>query len=245
MSARRSMPTKPDAVILCGGAGSRLRTVTGDNPKSMATIGHRPFLELLLRQLSRHQWKRVVLAVGYREDAIRRHFGMQAFGLEIVYSSEPKPLGTAGALRNALDCMESEAVLVMNGDSYTDVDLGQVFTEYHRDSAEVSLVLIPLNGRSDCGSVLVDADGNVKEFQEKTTHPDLEYANAGIYVIARKLIADIPPGKPVSIEHEVFPRWLREGKRMRAFLSQSSCMDIGTPERYQNAQDTLSDAERR
>ena len=113
----------PDAIVLCGGAGLRLRSVIGDAPKGMAAVAGRPFLELLLRQLRRHGFERVILAVGYQRDMIYSHFGESAFGLRLAYSVESSPLGTGGAVRNAADLVESESVLIMNGDSYTDADL--------------------------------------------------------------------------------------------------------------------------
>src|SRR5271169_1384583 len=114
------MPDSPDAILLCGGAGLRLRSVIGNSPKGMADVAGRPFLELLLRQLGRHGFERAILAVGYQKDVIHSHFGEQAFGLHLAYSIETCPLGTGGALRNAADMIESDNVLVMNGDSYTD-----------------------------------------------------------------------------------------------------------------------------
>src|SRR5271166_5438180 len=94
LSETRSMPNTPDAILFCGGAGLRLRSVTGDVPKAMASIAGRPFLELLLRQLRRHGLQRVILAVGHRRDVIRSYFGERAFGLNLAYSAESKPLGT-------------------------------------------------------------------------------------------------------------------------------------------------------
>src|SRR6516165_2855106 len=87
VSETRSMPKTPDAIVLCGGAGLRLKTITGDLPKSMANIVDRPFLELLLMQLRRYRFRRVILAVGYREDLIRSYFGARAFGLRLTYSA--------------------------------------------------------------------------------------------------------------------------------------------------------------
>src|SRR5580658_6893506 len=93
----------PDVVILSGGFGLRLRGTVGDVPKPMAPIAGRPFLELLLRQLKRHGFSRVILSVGYKQEVIRRHFGEKSFGLDLVYSVETTPLGTGGALREATD----------------------------------------------------------------------------------------------------------------------------------------------
>src|SRR5262252_9230661 len=97
------MPSMPDPVLLCGGAGLRLRSVIGNTPKGMANVSGRPFLELLLRQLRRHGFERAILAIGYGGDAIHSYFGEQAFGLQVAYSAESCPLGTGGALRYAVD----------------------------------------------------------------------------------------------------------------------------------------------
>src|SRR5215469_18199337 len=124
------MPSMPDAVLLCGGAGLRLRSVIGNTPKGMANVSGRPFLELLLRQLRRHGFDRAVLAIGYGGEAIRSYFGDQAFGLQLAYSVESCPLGTGGALRNAADMIESDDVLIMNGDSYTDANLQALVVDH-------------------------------------------------------------------------------------------------------------------
>src|ERR1700680_1655437 len=97
------MPKPPDAIILCGGAGVRLREIAGDRPKAMVRIVERPFLELLFKQLRRNGFERAILAFGYQKNMIRAHFGERACGLQLVYSPESSPLGTGGALRNAAD----------------------------------------------------------------------------------------------------------------------------------------------
>src|SRR5215471_4037407 len=93
-NGRRFMPQSPDAIILSGGAGLRLRDIIGNDPKGLATVAGRAILELLLRQLRRSGFHRAILAVGYRADAIRSRFGEQAFGLELAYALESSPLGT-------------------------------------------------------------------------------------------------------------------------------------------------------
>src|SRR5437667_8523550 len=114
MTGVRSMPSAVDAIVLCGGAGLRLRSVTGDAPKSLASIGGRPFLDILLNQLRRHGFQHVILAVGYQRDLIRSHFDNRAHGMPLEYSIESTPLGTGGALRNAVDLIKSDSVLIMN-----------------------------------------------------------------------------------------------------------------------------------
>ena len=237
------MPSVPDAILLCGGAGLRLRSVIGDAPKGMAAVAGRPFLELLLRQLHRHGFERAILAVGYQKDTIESHFGERACGLYLTYSAESRPLGTGGALRNAVDLVESENVLIMNGDSHTDVDIGKFVASHNETKADASLVVVPADGRGDCGSVQVDVFGKLVRFNEKQGSADNFHINAGIYILSRSMVRDIPSGACISLERELFPRWLAERRDIRVFIHPGKCIDIGTPERYQVAQDLLAAVE--
>jgi len=237
------MPNMPDALILCGGAGLRLRSITGNAPKPMAEVAGRPFLDLLLRQLRRWGFERAILAVGYQKEVIRSHFGEQALGLRLTYSFESSPMGTGGALANAAGLVESESVLIMNGDSYTELDLPALFACYRESNVEACLVVVPADGRHDVGSVFVHAAGRVVGFEEKSIGTHAPYASAGIYVIERRLLYAIPSGRQVSLEREILPRWLQEGKRLKAFVCQGRCTDIGTPQRYREAQEILAQAE--
>src|SRR5258708_35221596 len=105
------MYNKPDAVILCGGQGSRIRSVLGDRPKSMAQVAGRPFLEILLDQLESSGWRRVVLCTGFGRAFLHQHFQSTRLALEICFSDEQAPLGTGGALRNALSSIKSDVAL--------------------------------------------------------------------------------------------------------------------------------------
>lgn len=237
------MPETPDVVVLCGGAGLRLRSVVGAAPKSMAEVAGRPFLELLLRQISRHGFGRAILAVGYQRDSIRMHFGDHAFGLDLVYSEEIFPLGTGGALRNAVGRITSDNVLVMNGDSYTNADLTGFLNHFRETVADAGVVVVPADSRSDCGFALLDGDGRMEGFNEKQAPLDASYVNAGIYLLSRQLLLDISAGEAVSLERELLPRWLREGRNIQGFVYSGPCIDIGTPERFNHAQSALADVE--
>lgn len=232
----------PDAVILAGGAGLRLKSVTGDVPKPMAKIGNRPFLELLLLQLKRQGFNRVVLSVGQRQQMIREHFAESAFGLQLSYSLEPFPLGTGGGLRQSVAHVATDSFLALNGDSYTDVDLRQLVQTYLDHKADVTMTVIP-GTRSDGGSVGFDQYGKVTTFSEKRAVHNASYLSAGIYMLNKSLVDGIEPGRNVSLEEQLFPEWLAGGKRFRAFVSPAKCVDIGTPERYQQAQTLLADVE--
>jgi NDP-sugar pyrophosphorylase family protein len=243
VTGARSMPIVADAIVLCGGAGLRLRSVTGDAPKSLASIGGRPFLEILLSQLRRHGFQRAILAVGHQRDLIRSHFGDRAHGLVLEYSIESTPLGTGGALRNAVQLVESDSALITNGDSYTDADLAAFAADFCEAKVDISMLVAPSDGRGDCGLVSVDPIGQVLGFKEKQPAFGTQYVNAGIYMATKRTLCDIPLGLPVSLESELFPRWLKEGKHLRAFIHPGKCIDIGTPERYRSAQYILANVE--
>jgi NDP-sugar pyrophosphorylase family protein len=236
------MPEIPDVIILSGGFGLRLRGTIGEIPKPMADIAGRPFLELLLRQLKRQGFSRVVLSVGYKQEVIRKHFGKEAFGLELVYSIETSPLGTGGALREAARYITTQKTLVMNGDSYTDADLGRLVREHAVNEADVTVVVVP-ESRSDAGSVVLDRNGKVTTFAEKRPVPESRYLSAGIYVLSKNLITGIPEGSKISLEERLFPQWLADGKCIAGFVCKEQCLDIGTPERYQMAQGALEKVE--
>jgi len=212
-------------------------------PKSMANIAGRPFLGLLLHQLQRHGFERVILAVGYGMDIIRSHFGERSCGLLLQYSPERSPLGTGGALRNAADKIESTSALVTNGDSYTDADLREFAQEHLATGADVSVMVVPADGRNDCGLVSLESDGTVSGFKEKQGSSAAKYLNSGIYVAKASLLREIPNDRKISLELELMPEWLAQGRYVRGFVANSECTDIGTPERFEAAQAILESVE--
>ena len=237
------MRRAPDAIVLCGGAGSRLKAVTGGAPKAMATIGSRPFLELLLRQLSRHGFERVIMAAAGHQRAIQEHFGVRAFGLHLEYSAESTALGTGGSARNAVELVESKDALITNGDSYTELNFKGFVADCRSRRADASMVVVSADGREDGGSVVVDDSDKVIGFEEKQSRFKPSLLNAGIYLFSRTIFFDVTPGLPVSLEAELLPRWLGQGRHIRAFRCLGRCIDIGTPERYRHAQHILANVE--
>jgi len=210
----------------------------------MAKVFGRPFLEILLRQLSRYGFRHVILAAGYRADQIQNHFGDTAFGLRLSYSVEASPLGTGGALVQAAGLAESSSVLVMNGDSYVDADLRRFADSFQKRLADLSLMVVPSDGRTDAGTVVLDQNGMLTGFEEKKMEVATScYLNAGVYLIERRMLGDIPAGREISLEREIFPQWSQQGVRIAAYVHHGQCVDIGTPERFSIAQELLRDVE--
>jgi mannose-1-phosphate guanylyltransferase len=217
------------AVVLVGGEGTRLRPLTYETPKAMLPIANRPFLEHQVEHLRRHGIDRIVLACGYRPDAIRAHFGDR-----LEYAVEPEPLGTGGAIAFAAARVR-ETFVVTNGDVLTDLDLTALIAFHGERSARMTLALHPVDDPSRYGVVVTDPAGAVTAFVEKPAPGtvDSNTINAGTYVVEPDVLDLIPPGRPVSVEYDVFPRLVGAGLRARSFTGY--WCDIGTPASYLEA----------
>jgi D-glycero-alpha-D-manno-heptose 1-phosphate guanylyltransferase len=223
------------AAILAGGMGTRLRPAIADRPKVLAPVHGRPYLTYLLDQLAEASIKEVVLLTGFGAAQVRRTLGETYGGMRLVYSEEPFPLGTGGAIRWALEKLSMPTVLLLNGDSYCDVDLA-AFRDFHeRHAADASLVLAKVAGASRFGRVGIDGTGRVICFAEKTARTGSDWINAGIYLLRRSLIENIPLGQPRSLERDLMPPWI-EGCRCYGFRCAGRFLDIGTPEAYASAE---------
>ena len=220
--------------ILAGGLGTRLRPVVGDHPKALASVAGRPFLTILLDQLSRAGFPEVVLCTGYQGDLVRQGLGERFGRLRLLYSQEDRPLGTAGALRLACPLLGSELVLVMNGDSFCQVDLAAMARWRHAKAAPAVMLLAWTHDAARFGRVDLNPDGVVTTFREKEPQGGPGWINAGVYLLERGWLEDIPEGRQVSLEHEVFPTWV--GRGLYGYAEGQRFLDIGTPESFAQAQ---------
>jgi NDP-sugar pyrophosphorylase family protein len=223
-----------DAVILAGGLGTRLRPVVSDRPKVLAEVHGRPFLAYLLDHLARAGVREVVLCTGYRGERIRAAFGEAYGSTRLRYSQEASPLGTGGALRQALPLLRSDTCLVVNGDSFCDAKLREVLVWHRRCNAQVSLVLTEVPAAGRFGRVLVDEQGRLVRFTEKGPQVGPGWINAGIYMLERSLLAGIPAGQAWSLERELFPNWI--GRGIFGYRHRGRFIDIGVPEALRAAE---------
>jgi NDP-sugar pyrophosphorylase family protein len=223
------------AAILAGGLGTRLRSCIADRPKVLAPVRGRPYLSYLLEQLADVGVRHVVLLTGYLANKVHSTFGDSYADMRLTYSEEPSPLGTAGALRQALPHLLSPTVPLLNGDSYCETSLADFWEAHHRKFADVSLVLARREDCSRFGRVQTAADGRVSCFEEKKQAGGAGWINAGIYLIQRAAIEEIPLGQPLSLERDLFPEWI-DRKRFWSFANAGRFLDIGTPESYAQAE---------
>jgi len=224
---------KTTAIILAGGLGTRLRAVISDRPKVLAPVLGRPFLSYLLNQVAVAGGRRVILCNGYMGDKVRDTLGDAYRGMSLVHLRESSPLGTGGALRTALPYVTSENIVVMNGDSYFDVDLRQLMAAHTTTNAQATLSVAQVPDTQRFGRVAFDDAQRVLAFEEKGSAVGPGWINAGIYAMRRNLPTTIPANEVVSLERQVFPSWI--GKGLFAFASSGRFLDIGTPESYEAA----------
>lgn len=224
------------AILLCGGMGTRLRSVVADRPKPMADICGKPFLQYLLEMLRDKGITEVIFALGYMGEMIEEYFqDGSVFGLKIAYSYEEEPLGTGGAIRNALPKILEEEVLVLNADTYFPMDYQGLLRFHQENDGDFSLATRAVPDISRYGAVRRDAAGRILAWNEKLEdggQPLAGEINGGIYVMKKSLIAEIPEGKQ-SLEQDCVPKWLSEGKRIFGLPFDGYFMDIGIPKDYQ------------
>jgi mannose-1-phosphate guanylyltransferase len=222
------------ALVLVGGRGTRLRPLTYETPKPALTLVDRPFLNYMTEWLGRHGVDEVILACGFLPDEMKSVLGDgEPGGPRLKYLVEEETLGTAGAIRFALDHLD-ERFFALNGDVLADLDLTALWKQHEETGARATLGLYKVEDSSSYGLVDIDEDGRVLKFSEKDperTGPGL--INAGTYILERDAIAEIPPGREVSIEKEFYPSIT--GKGLYARELEGYWMDFGTPERYFDA----------
>ncbi len=218
-----------DVVVLCGGLGKRLKSVLPHHlPKSMVDINKRPFLDILVDSVAKFGFRRFILCIGYKANIIREHFQNNR-ELLFVFSEEKELLGTGGALKNCESLLESNVLLVLNGDTFCPLDMSSFLNFHMKRGGIASIVISQVNNRMDGGFIQVNKNDRIISFNEKRSVTQAAYLNAGIYMLERKVLSFIPSGRPCSLEYETFPLLLE--KEIYGYLTHETIYDIGTPER--------------
>ncbi len=229
-----------EAIIIAGGKGTRLKSVLDDRPKPMAIIGGKPFIEWILLMLRRQGVRRVVICTGHLSEIVETYFSDgSGIGMEVAFARDPFPLGTGGAVRNALNKTSTKNILVLNGDSYLSINISSFLKTHLARNARASISLVHVEDVSRYGSVRVDKDGKIEAFLEKSQQRQPGLINAGIYLLERNGVKEIPEGKMISLEKEVFPNLI--GKGLYGVLCEGPFIDIGTPESFHAAENVLKD----
>lgn len=228
------------ALILAGGLGTRLRPVVSELPKGLAPVAGRPFLEYVVSWLHRQDISRLVFCLGHKAQEIMDYFGDgRRWDVYISYSVEKEPLGTAGALRLASSHVSS-TFLALNGDTYYHDPVAPLVAQ-HRETGAVLTVAVSAGGpRSASGQLILDNNGCVVRFAEKTSAMEEAWLSAGLYVAEPPVLEAIPADRAVSLEQEVLPTLVAEGAPIYAYPLPHGFLDMGTPEGYARLEQRLS-----
>src|SRR5881394_2982075 len=225
-----------DAIILCGGQGTRLASVVADVPKPLAPVSDKPFLDYLLVLLSRAGVVRsATLAVHHLADRIVSYYADHTAPLPLRIVREQMPLGTGGAIMNCLAAVDGPTFLCFNGDSLCGGNLAALVEAHRATDLGITLGLVEMADTSRYGRVICDAAGRVTEFAEKAPSLGPGWINAGVYVIDRDALGPWN-GDALSMERDILPRLVREG-RVRGARMAGPFIDIGLPETYAAAAD--------
>lgn len=221
-----------EAIILAGGLGTRLKHLLDDVPKPMAPVNDLPFLEYIFRYLKAQKIKSVILSVGYKYESIRDHFGDSFLNINIKYSIEDTPLGTGGAIKKAMEFVETESAFILNGDTFFNVDLSEMKKSHIATNSIFSIALKELTNFDRYG--LVEIENNiVKSFLEKQpTKSGL--INGGTYLLNRDEFLTIDWPEKFSFEKEFLETYFKKWA-FTAYISNGYFIDIGIPEDYYKA----------
>ncbi|MET7763678.1 NDP-sugar synthase [Streptomyces sp. NPDC005355] len=232
-------PATPEAILLVGGKGTRLRPMTVHTPKPMVPAAGVPFLTHQLARARAAGVEHIVLATSYLAEVFEPYFGDgSALGLHLEYVTEEEPLGTGGAIRNVASRLRSgpdDPVLIFNGDILTGLDIPALIDTHRTTGADVSLHLTRVTDPRAYGLVPTDDQGRVTAFLEKPQTPEeivTDQINAGAYVFNRSVIDTIPADRPVSVERETFPGLLAAGAHLQGMVDSTYWLDLGTPQAF-------------
>lgn len=188
-----------EVIILAGGKGRRLKSIVKKVPKPMADINGKPFLLYIFDYLLRYDISSVILSVGYKKEVIKRYFKKSYKGISLVYSNENKPLGTGGGIKEALKYCKNDYALVINGDTFCNIDLEKFMKKFDLKEEKISIALTEMKNVDRYGSVEIQ-DNKIISFKEKKYY-EKTYINTGIYLIKKDIFNNFDLANSFSFEN--------------------------------------------
>ncbi len=243
MPAQKPKPNPPlKAVVMAGGEGSRLRPITSNRPKPLVPVGNMPIMEHILGLLKRHGITDVVATLHFLADEIQNYFGDGSeFGVNLTYSIEDTPLGTAGSVKQAEDQLKDGTFVIISGDALTDCDLQKAIAFHRAKKSQATLVLYRVPNPLEFGVVITADDGRVVRFLEKPSWSEVfsDTVNTGIYILEPEVFARMEPGKNYDWSQHIFPQILRDGGPIYGYVMEDYWADVGSLSQYREAQEHL------
>jgi mannose-1-phosphate guanylyltransferase/phosphomannomutase len=225
------------AVVMAGGEGNRLRPLTSNQPKPMVPVVGKPCMEHILELLREHGMNDVIVTVAFLPQAIRSYFGEgETLGMQIGYSVEESPLGTAGSVRLTAKQLD-ETFLVISGDALCDVDLSALVAFHKEKGAAVTIGLKSVENPLEFGIVVTDEEGRVERFLEKPSWGQVfsDTINTGIYVMEPEVLKHVPADRPYDFSKELFPYLLEMGRPIYGHVMDGYWQDIGNLDQFRQA----------
>lgn len=226
-----------EAIILAGGKGTRLRPLTVTVPKPMVPIAEKPFLHYLFTYLKQEGVSRIILSIGYLGEQIIKYFSDNWQGIELVYVTEKEPLGTGGAIAVCMDKVSDDNVIVINGDTFCQLDLKQMMQSHQQQQADISVALKEMFNFDRYGAVDIDDEQHIIKFNEKRKITR-GLINTGTYCLKKDIFTQNNMPEKFSFETDFMQNKINELKS-NAFITDGYFIDIGIPEDYQRAQTEL------
>jgi len=226
-----------EAIILAGGFGTRLQSVVNDVPKPMAPINNIPFLNYVFDYLKFYQIEHVVLSTGYLAEKILDYYKEEFNGIKISYTKEETPLGTGGGIRLAMTKCTTTDVLVLNGDSFFDVDINIHYSNHVLKQANCTLALRKVDNAARYGTIQLGDLNAIDAFKEKDSVEREGLINGGVYILNREIyLSKTEVNSAFSIEKDFYEKRIKE-LTIFGFEYNGYFIDIGIPEDYKKAQD--------
>ena len=223
-----------DAVLMAGGKGERLRPLTEKTPKPLLKVGDKCIIDHNVDRLISYGVSHISVTVNYLKEQIEEHYREPRNGVQVKTVREPKFLGTIGSIK-FVENFFNDTVLVMNSDLFTNIDYEDFFLHFRQHDAEMSVAAVPYNVSIPYG--ILDLDGrNIQGLLEKPKYT--YYANAGIYLIKRKALNEIPEDAFFNAT-DLVEKLIAEGKKVIRYPLNGTWIDIGNPQEYQKAQDLV------
>jgi len=243
-------------LILCGGLGTRLRSVLSDSPKILAPIGDKLFIDFLFSELKKQGVRKVILALGYKAEKVQTYLNAKSYeGMNISIVVEGTPLGTAGAIRNVIAQFSElpNRLIVMNGDTFISVNLKHFLNECSANKAEIGIVATQVDDCRRYGELVLSEQSRVLSFSEKQSNntcrgsinasPSKGWINGGVYLFGSSALSLLKNDTTASLETSFIPGVLKD-LFVFSFKNSSAFLDIGTPESFEYANEHSKSFER-
>jgi mannose-1-phosphate guanylyltransferase / phosphomannomutase len=226
------------AIIIAGGKGTRISSITTTLPKAMLSLNNKPLIDYSINRLSKNGCDNIIICCGHLGNGLKDYIDDKEYNIPIRISIENKPLGTAGALHLIKDMLESEFI-VLFGDIYTTINIRKMIQFHKEKKADATLALHASDHPHDSTVVEIDKNNRLLKFTEKPGKNWNKYGNltkTSLYILKKEVINFIPKHKKVDFAKDVFPKKLRKGKKLYGYVTEEYVKDMGTPQRYKEVQ---------